>query len=304
MHNNNTERQRKPSFELISPQQQHSFVYRQHGYPHPLVCWHYHQEYELHLITQSSGKVFIGDYIGNFYPNSLILTGPNLPHNWITETTDNESYLDRDKLITFTDQWIDSASAVIPEMKAVDDLLQKSRCGVEFLDSTVIQKVADLLGSIPQSSRLGRLSVFMQIMALLVATDDYQLLSSDSYQVKKDDKKQARVNQAVNFVFENYQQDIKLEEVAEHLGMQPTYFSKFFRRATGRKFVEFVINLRITRACDLLVNSDAPITNICFDVGFSNISNFNRHFHSYKGMTPSKYRQLSPIVMRKAQNKS
>jgi len=294
---NSRQLQKKPSFELIGPQKEHSFIYRQHGYPHPLVCWHYHQEYELHLITHSSGTVFIGDYIGNFYPNSLILTGPNLPHNWITDAKEGEVFPQRDKVITFTDEWVSSASALVPELKSLSPLLKKAVCGVEFLDEKMIKEVAKLLEAVPKSGELSRMSVFFQIMELLVSTEDYQLLSSDHYTLERNDKKQDRVNQAVNYVFENYQNDIKLEEVAEYMCMQPNYFSKFFRQATGRRFVEFVNNLRIARACDLLAHTDVPVTNICFEVGFSNISNFNRHFHTFKGMTPSKYRGLSSVVM-------
>ena len=74
-----------PSYELMDDHNGLSIIYRQHGFPCPLVRWHFHKEYELHLIVASSGKVFIGDYIGNFYPESLFLTGPNLPHNWIRD---------------------------------------------------------------------------------------------------------------------------------------------------------------------------------------------------------------------------
>ena len=55
----------------------------EHGAPHPLIRWHYHEDYELHLIVQSRGKVFVGDYIGGFEPGNLVLTGPRLPHNWV-----------------------------------------------------------------------------------------------------------------------------------------------------------------------------------------------------------------------------
>ena len=55
-----------------------------HGIPSPLVRWHHHDEYELHLIMETSGKVFVGDYIGHFQPGHLVLTGPRLPHNWIS----------------------------------------------------------------------------------------------------------------------------------------------------------------------------------------------------------------------------
>ena len=79
-----TSRVADPSYELMDDHEGHSLIYRQHGFPSPLVRWHFHKEYELHLIVASSGKVFIGDYIGNFSANTLFLTGPGLPHNWIS----------------------------------------------------------------------------------------------------------------------------------------------------------------------------------------------------------------------------
>ena len=59
--------------------------YLEHGFPNPLVRWHYHEEYELHLIVATRGKVFVGDYIGQFEPGHLVLTGPApAKNNWIS----------------------------------------------------------------------------------------------------------------------------------------------------------------------------------------------------------------------------
>jgi len=55
-----------------------------HGFPTPLARWHVHDEYELHLITATSGKTFVGDWIGPFQPGHLVLVGPRLPHNWVS----------------------------------------------------------------------------------------------------------------------------------------------------------------------------------------------------------------------------
>jgi AraC-like DNA-binding protein len=291
---NSAERQADPAYELINPLENSSILYRQHGFPHPLVRWHYHQEYELHLITASSGKVFVGDYIGNFYPGNLILTGPNLPHNWISQTEDGETFAERDKVVTFTDELIQSARSVFPEITSLDALLQRSRFGIQFQGPALISQVSTLMQEISQSEGLRRLAAFLSLMSLLAETDQYALLSSDQYRRLGGEKNQHRVNLAVNYIVEHYNRDLSLEEVAEHLAMQPTYFSKFFRQATGRRFVEFINSLRITRACDLLAHSDLPITEICFDVGFTNISNFNRRFQTLKGMTPSDYRKLTP----------
>ena len=96
-----------------------------------------------------------------------------------------------------------------------------------------------------------------------------------------------------NRLMRSYPQWPSLEEVAEHLGMTPTYFSRVFKQATGRNFIEFVNRLRISKSCELLADGDKPVTEVCFESGFNNISNFNRRFQQLKGMTPSHYRRLA-----------
>ena len=80
-------------------------------------------------------------------------------------------------------------------------------------------------------------------------------------------------------------------EVAAELGMSESRFSRFFRRATGNTFTDFVNRVRINRACQLLMESDRTITAICYEVGFNNVANFNRRFLEIKGMTPSEFRR-------------
>jgi len=287
------QRQSDPSYELIGPKGNSSIRYRQHGFPDELVRWHYHKEYELHLITHSSGKVFVGDYIGNFYPGNLILTGPNLPHNWISHTDEQTVFPERDRVVLFTDEVIQSARQVMPEFDQLENLLHRARFGIQFQGRETIDHAHHLMHKIAESEGLESLGHFLVFMNMLAKTDDYRLLSSDSYLLTSSEKNQQRVNQAVNYIFEHYQENLSLEEVAEALDMQPTYFSRFFRQATGRRFVEFVNSLRINRACDHLAHSEMAITDICFEVGFTNISNFNRRFMALKGMTPSDYRKLS-----------
>ena len=73
-----------PEIEIVDRARQ-SIRYLEHGWPTNLCRWHAHEEYELHFIVATRGKAFVGDYIGDFGPGALFLTGPNLPHNWITD---------------------------------------------------------------------------------------------------------------------------------------------------------------------------------------------------------------------------
>ena len=288
-----TSRVADPSYELMDDHEGHSLIYRQHGFPSPLVRWHFHKEYELHLIVASSGKVFIGDYIGNFSPYTLFLTGPGLPHNWISQVEDGEVVETRDMLVNFTDEVLESGSAVFTELKSLQPLLARAQFGIEFRDPQVIRQASVLLGKIASSGGITRLGHFFILMELLAASEDYQLLSAVTSSELGDEQHVERINRAVDYIFQHYAQGISQEEVAEYLGMTPTYFSRFFKQATGRGFVEFVNRLRVSKSCELLSNSDKPVTDVCFESGFSNISNFNRRFQQLKGMTPSGYRKLA-----------
>ena len=115
------------------PQGSYGYVrYLEHGFPNPLVRWHYHEEYELHLIVQTRGKVFVGDYIGHFEPGHLVLTGPRLPHNWISTDTPPEGVALRDVVLQFSDAPLRQAAEIIPELAEALPMLERARHGIEF----------------------------------------------------------------------------------------------------------------------------------------------------------------------------
>jgi AraC-like DNA-binding protein len=258
-----------------------------------LVRWHFHKEYELHLIVASSGKVFVGDYIGNFYPGTLFLTGPNLPHNWISQVEEDEVVAKRDMLVNFTEELLESGNQVFAELKTLTPLLERAQYGIEFRCKRTIRQAMKLMQKIADSNGMTRLGHFFILLELLAASDDFQLLSGTTASQLSDDHAVERTNKAVEYIFTHYARELTLEEVADHLGMKPTYFSRVFKQATGRTFVEFVNRLRISKSCELLADGDKPVTDVCFESGFNNISNFNRRFQKLKGMTPSHYRRLA-----------
>ncbi|WP_073525080.1 AraC family transcriptional regulator [Pseudomonas fluorescens] len=282
-----------PSYELMDDHNGLSIIYRQHGFPCPLVRWHFHKEYELHLIVASSGKVFIGDYIGNFYPESLFLTGPNLPHNWISQVEEDEVVPKRDMLVNFTDDLFESGSHIFAELKNLAPLLERAQYGIEFRCKKTITQAMTLMQHIEDTKGTSRLGQFFILLDVLSVCEDYQLLSGVTTPQLADEHSIDRTNRAVDYIFAHYARELPLEEVAQYLGMKPTYFSRVFKQATGRTFIEFVNRLRISKSCELLADGDRAVTDVCFESGFNNISNFNRRFQQLKGMTPSHYRRLA-----------
>ncbi|RZS53432.1 AraC family transcriptional regulator [Sphaerotilus mobilis] len=262
-----------------------------HGFPTPLARWHYHDEYELHLITSTSGKVFVGDWIGQFQPGHLVLTGPRLPHNWVSMDMPDGGVAERDLVIQFNHDPLVQAAATIPELGEVLPLLERAKHGIEFFG--LGERGAAHWHRVKGTRGLRRFTAFCEFLCDLAASTDYRLLSNVQLQSDDDDTSLDRIDAVVMRLTENLAQPISASDIATELGMSESSFSRFFRRATGNTFTDFVNRVRINRACQLLMESDRLITHICYEVGFNNVANFNRRFLEIKGMTPSDFRKQS-----------
>jgi AraC-like DNA-binding protein len=261
----------------------------EHGFPTSLARWHYHEEYELHLIVASSGKAFVGDYIGYFQPGHLVLTGPRLPHNWISLDMPAGGVKQRDLVIQFSHLPITQAASLIPEIDEVLPLLERARHGIEFFGLS--DKAAQHWHRVKSSHGLARMAAFLEYLSELARCTDYRLLSQAQLQSVDNDKELDQIDAIVSRITKNIAQPLSAAELSRELGMSDSRFSRFFRRATGNTFANFVTQVRINRACQLLMDSDQQITNICYEVGFNNVANFNRRFLDGKGMTPSEFRR-------------
>ena len=262
----------------------------EHGFPNPLVRWHYHEEYELHLILQTRGKVFVGDYIGHFEPGHLVLTGPRLPHNWISVDVGPEGVAKRDMVLQFSDEPLRRASELITDLRDVLPLLERARLGIEFFGMT--ERAREHLGRIKTLHGVKRFSEFLTFLGELAECADYRLLSSMPLQSFDDDNSLAQISAIVDYITEHATESFSMGELSQRVGMSESQFSRYFKRATGNTFTDFVNRLRITRACQLLMETDRYISNVCYDYGFNNVANFNRRFLEIKGMTPKEFRRL------------
>ncbi len=262
-----------------------------HGFPTPLARWHYHDEYELHLITSTSGKLFVGDWIGPFQAGQLVLTGPRLPHNWVSLDLPEGGVAQRDLVIQFSHEPLVLASENIPELAEVLPLLERAKHGIEFFG---LSDTAEAHWHKVKGSRgLKRFTAFCDFLADLAACTDYRLLSSVQLQSNDDDTELDQINALVSRITEHLADEHSVTALATELGMSESRFSRFFRKATGNTFTDFVNRVRISRACQLLMDTDQQITHICYEVGFNNVANFNRRFLEIRGMTPSEFRKQS-----------
>ena len=261
-----------------------------HGFPSPLVRWHVHHDYELHLIQASTGRMFVGDHIGTFSPGQLVMTGPRLPHNWVSDTSPGAPVATRDSVIQFREPLLSGMASHAPELAALLPLLERSRCGIEFHDS-VLSDVEARFDAIIETEGSMRVGLLIEFLGHLSRARDYRLLSTTAAFAEADAVSLEVLDRVIRYITDHHATDIRVASAAELAGMSGAHFSRFFNELTGHSFTRFLNRVRIAHACRLLSESDQPITEIAFKVGYNNIANFNRRFLESKRLTPSDYRR-------------
>lgn len=98
------------------------------------------------------------------------------------------------------------------------------------------------------------------------------------------------IQEAVNYIEQNYQRNLTVEEVADACRLNRSYFSKLFKENVGCPPQEFVIRVRLAKAAELMCSSNAPISEIAVRCGYSNQFHFSRAFKKHYGIPPQKWR--------------
>lgn len=269
-----------------------SIRYLQHGWPTELCRWHAHEEYELHLIVETRGRAFIGDYIGDFAAGDLYMTGPNLPHNWITDQVWSEPVATRDMLVQFSHDSVQKLAEGFPEFSQVLKMLQLAQSGILFegFNPTFARGHME---AIRESRGAERILAFVRFLVRLNEHAEKRTLSVVKLIQPEGGSKHARIAQVVDHVTKHFDDTLSVADAAKMAGMTEVTFSRNFQTVTGHGFVEFLNLIRIGQACSMLYASDAQIITIAQEAGFNSLANFNRHFLKLKGMTPSAYRDMA-----------
>lgn len=282
----------KPVLEHLPRNAEESFVVKDFDYKYFPTPWHYHPEYELVLVTESSGKRFIGDHISDFNVGNLVLLGPRVPHLY---RNDSEYYLSRSKkraksiVIHFLEASLGHDFLALPEAKALRSLFARSSKGLEISGKTnkiVSQKMQEILSY----SGMKRWLALAEILLILAESRDCKFISNEVI-IGHNSKESERLNKVFEFVLKRFDTEINIAEVASIVHMAENSFSRYFSQRTRKTFSGFVNEIRLSHASKLLIETQKSITEVCFQSGFNNLSNFNRQFLQMHGLSPLRYRK-------------
>ena len=272
-----------------------SFTVKDNCYPYFLKIWHYHPELELVAVLKSTGTRFIGDSIEKFEEGEVVLIGKNLPHMW----QNDDAYFDDSSDLTaqaiavhFKKELFGTEFFNAPEMKHISELFETASHGIKFLG--VSTKIIDEIKLMLTLDRFEKTMKFIRILDALSKHKNYKLLSSKGFISSFNRSKINNLDKTYEYVFNNFNNPISLNDVAAVACMNPSAFSRFFKRVNRKTFTRYLNEIRIGYACKLLLEHKVNISTICYEAGFNNISNFNRQFKKIKGISPTDYLRRHP----------
>ncbi|WP_421826833.1 AraC family transcriptional regulator [Larkinella sp.] len=250
--------------------------------------WHYHSEYELTLIVKSAGTRFVGDHIDRYNENDLIFIGKNLAHTWKSDSCKEKNQSSEALVIHFKKDFLGESFFTTPELYSIEQFLQLSQRGIKITGKTQTA-VIDQMYQIQTLSGVHKLIKLLQILCLLADSKELILLSSEGYNLNINENTNDRLNKVHAYIMNNFKSSIRLIDAADIASMSPTAFSRYFKQRMQKPFSQFINELKVGYACKLLMLHKFSIQQICFECGFQNVSNFNKQFKSFTGLSPKQF---------------
>ena len=252
---------------------------------------HSHEVYELNFVERAKGvKRIVGDsseVIGDY--DLVLITSPDLEHVWEQHECTSDDI--REVTIQFDFNMTNENIFGRNPFMSMRKMMTEAKKGLCF-PLSAIMKVYTQLDSLSQvKDGFYAVMQFMTILYELSKCDGARTLASSSFAkiVVEDDSR--RILKVKNYISKNYMDEIRLSTLADMAGMSPSAFSRFFKLHTGRNLSEYIIDIRLGYASRMLVDTARSISEISFDCGFNNLSNFNRIFKKKKECSPSEFRE-------------
>lgn len=249
--------------------------------------WHYHPEYELTYILSSHGARYVGNSIENFEKDDLVLLGPNLPHCW--KNIGNQQKPASAIVVQWKEEFLGKELFQAQEFQAIHQLLELSNKGVKFKRSVAL-KVKEKFHELLDLPPFEKLILFLQILHEMTKTEKYHVLCKQGFSRTLNHLQNERINTVYRFIKDNYHEKITLADVSSKINMSEEYFSRFFSQIMKKPFFVFLNEYRITMACELLIETDMQVAEVCYSTGYDTIPFFYRQFKKFKGSTPLAYK--------------
>jgi AraC-like DNA-binding protein len=279
----------KPQFEHVTIPEGCSIRVFNRRVPEIPFEWHHHPECELTLTLNSRGWRFIADHIGAYDSHDLVLVPPEVPHTWASASAIDESGPHVAIVIWFTEPWAVRLADACPEYSSLRKLLARAAGGLSFPSHAGRMMESRLPGLLSNSAR-ERLRTALDVLTELSESDAVPLATPQKAAPITADES-AQLRRILNLLHERFADPIRVRDLCAVGNLSERSLHRLFARHVGENVTDYLVRLRIGRACMWLAETDRPVSAIAADAGFSNLSNFNRRFRTVWHMSPREFRR-------------
>jgi AraC-like DNA-binding protein len=252
---------------------------------------HNHEVFELNFVEHAAGvRRIVGDsseVIGEY--DLVLITSPDLEHVWEQNTCNSDDI--HEITIQFDLGMSEDSLFGRNPFISVRKMMNEARKGIAFPMSAIMKVYKELVSLSTVKDGFYAVMQFMSILYELSRCEGVRTLASSSYAKIAVEDDSRRILKVKSFIAQNYMDELRLKQLADIAGMSSSAFSRFFKLHTGRNLSEYIIDIRLGYAARLLVDTSRSISEISFECGFNNLSNFNRIFKRKKGCSPSEFRE-------------
>ena len=253
--------------------------------PGEQIGLHQQDTWELSYVLTGAGERMIGDTTESFASGDLVLVPPGIPHCWYfnPEVTEGNGQISNLSLF-FHPDLLERLQYAFPELSTSLAFFRSRTDAVTFTGESA-RGIVDLMTKMRGHPAAGQVPVFMQLLLTLSSAQEQKVVGH-MQMLSKEERRLSRIR---TWVICNADKEVSLDAIASHVGMNKSAFCTFFKRATGKTFIAYLNEYRISLVCDLLKKGGMPVSEACYRAGFSDIPYFNRVFKRLKGCSPSAY---------------
>lgn len=253
---------------------------------------HRHKEFELNFIEHGKGvRRIVGDSVEEIGDYELVLLGgEDLEHVW--EQGKCRSKDIREITIQFSEDIFGEELLSKNQFSSIKSMLRRASHGLSFSLNSIMKVYSTLDSIASEPERFIQFLKTLYILYELSVSDDARVLASSVFAHPESATESGRIQKVKQYVNDHYAESLKLSDLAELVGMSPVSFSRFFHQRTGRTLSEYIVDIRLGFAARMLVDSPKNISEICYECGFNNLSNFNRIFKARRNCTPREFRAM------------
>jgi YesN/AraC family two-component response regulator len=253
---------------------------------------HRHREVQIEWVVEGSGMLIAGNYMQRFEAGDVYIIGANQSHIF----KNDESYFDPEQKkqvhsvsIFFNPNHFLGNILNLPEMASLKKFVDGLHNGFQIPESSA-ETIKRTISEVMHNKESQRVASFINLLHLFSTARNMKPLATNNSEQIISDVEGIRMDQIFQYLVTNYKNHISLTEISEVANLTPQAFCRYFKKHTDKTFVSFLNEVRVNEACKIIVSGKFDsFSDISYQTGFDNVTNFNRVFKKMMGKSPREY---------------